>query len=330
MLSNPHQPTRVTPPATTCAATFVWLGVMVLLWGVSWPVTKLALASISPLWLASIRFGSAGLCLFGFVWWRGQLGRPPLADWPIVATMGFLQMMTFTGLGMIAMTRTDTSHAVLLAYTTPLWGVLVSWLALRQTPTRMQILALVVGLSGTMLICSPLEMDWNTPGTIMGSAFLLIGAVAWAVTIFHIRHHQWHTSPLALAPWQMMLAAIPLAVFAWMTEGAPVLTILDWHICAMLLFIGPVATSVCFVISAEQGRRLSVFAMSNFTLGVPLVGVASSWFFLGNHLTGLFAIGLALVLLGAILAAASGRSHPTPSIARAKQCRQEKISSASV
>ncbi|WP_308721498.1 DMT family transporter [Komagataeibacter xylinus] len=141
---------------------------MVLLWGASWPVTKLALATVSPLWLAAIRFGSAAICLFAFVWWKGLLARPPVGDWPIVASMGMLQMMTFTGLGMIAMTRTDTSHAVLLAYTTPFWGILVSWLAFRQTPTRMQFLALLVGLSGTALICSPLEMDCKYPTRIAG------------------------------------------------------------------------------------------------------------------------------------------------------------------
>jgi len=41
-----------------------------------------------------------------------------------------------------------------------------------------------------------------------------------------------------------------------------------------MFFIGPVATSACFVISAKHGHRISSFAMSNFTLGVPLVGMA--------------------------------------------------------
>ena len=129
-------------------------------------------------------------------------------------------MMAFTGLGMIAMTYTDTSRAVLLAYTTPLWGVLAAWLVLRQA-TRMQIIAPAVGLSGTALICSPMEMNWRAPGAAMGCLFLLVGAIAWSVTIPHIRHHRWTGSPLALAPWQMLLAAIPLAGCAWAVEGAP-------------------------------------------------------------------------------------------------------------
>ena len=60
--------------------------------------------------------------------------------------------------------------------------------------------------------------------------------------------------------------------------------------------------------SAEHGRRITIFAMSNFTLGVPLIGIVASWLFLGNRITGPFLIGPILVFSGAVIAAAAGRS----------------------
>ncbi|MFC7207794.1 hypothetical protein ACFQOZ_14605 [Comamonas endophytica] len=57
------------------------------------------------------------------------------------------------------------------------------------------------------------------------------------------------------------------------------------------------------MISAEHGRRISTFAMSNFTLGVPLVGILASVLLLGNRLSMLFAAGLCLVFSGMVLAA---------------------------
>ncbi|SPL62317.1 DMT family transporter [Ochrobactrum soli] len=285
--------------------TFLWLGVMVVLWGLSWPATKLALGTVPPLWLATLRFGSAAACLFVFVALRGKLQFPPRKDWPIVASMGFLQMMAFTGLGMIAMTHTDTSRAVLLAYTTPLWAVIMSWLLFKQVPSGRQITALAVGLAGVVIICSPLELDWTTPQTIIGCSFLLMGAICWSVVILHIRRHNWAASPLSLAPWQMLIATIPLSGFAYALEGAPTAIALDRELIELLFFIGPVATSACFVISAEYGRRITAFAMSNFTLGVPLIGIISSIAVLGNRITPAFAIGLVLVLSGMLLAAKS-------------------------
>ncbi|WP_349295711.1 DMT family transporter (plasmid) [Thioclava sp. 'Guangxiensis'] len=296
------------------ARTGTVLSVMVLLWGLSWPATQIALMQIPPLWLAAFRFGSAALCLFAFVALKGGLKLPARADLPIVLSMGLLQMTTFTGLGMIAMTVTDTSHAVLLAYTTPLWTLLLGWAAFGQRPDRQQMLALGLGLFGIALVCSPLETDWSQPGAFMGAGFLLVGAVAWSVVILHVKRHRWQGSALSLAPWQMALATLCLGGAALMIEGPSSRIRWSGELAAMLVLIGPVATSLCFVLAAEYGRRISAFAMSNFTLGVPLIGIAASVLLLSNHLSGIFLAGLTMVFCGMALAARtagrSGPSHP--------------------
>lgn len=298
--------TAAVSPFPTGLGTAAWLGLMVLLWGLSWPATRLALGTVPPLWLATFRFASAAVCLFVFVALRGQLRLPARQDWPIVASIGLLQMMTFTGLGMMAMLHVDTSRAVLLAYTTPLWSVLASWLLFRQAPARLQLLALLLGLAGVAVVCSPVEMDWARPGALTGALCLLVAAMAWALVILHIRRHRWAASPLALAPWQMLLASLPLAFLASLLEGSPAAISYNLDLFELLFFIGPVATSACFVISAEYGRRISTFAMSNCTLGVPLVGIAASVILLGSPLSPLFMLGLALIMAGMLLAVLAG------------------------
>lgn len=291
--------------SSSMKGTVCLLLVMVVLWGLSWPATKLALNAVPPLWLGAIRFGSAGVCLFIFVALKKQLRLPAKSDLPIVLSIGILQMVVFTGLGMIAMQYTDTSHAVLLAYTTPLWGIVSSWLLLRHTPSAIQICALVIGLAGIGLICSPLEMDWSKPGVVMGCAFLITGAISWSLVIVHVRHHKWTATPLSLAPWQMLIATLPLIGIARLIDGSPQAIHLSKGLLGLLFFIGPIATSVCFVISSEYGRRISVFAMSNFTLGVPLIGALASIVLLGTSLSGLFLAGLALVFAGVSMTAFS-------------------------
>ncbi|MCC6983643.1 MAG: EamA family transporter [Bauldia sp.] len=290
------------PARRADSETAVWLGAMVLLWGLSWPAMKLALGAVPPLWLGAIRFGSAAICLFVFLGIRGQLSLPPRKDWPILLSVGGLQMMAFTALGLIAMQHTDAGRAALLAYTTPLWGVIVAWLLVRQVPTGWQILALVIGMAGIAVIVSPLEMDWSQPGVLMGCVFLLLAAIAWSIVIVHVRRHSWTARPIRLAPWQMLLATIPLTIAAIVYEGSP--AAIEWspNLVALLAYIGPVATSACFVISAEYGRRVSTFAMSNITLGVPVVGVIASAILLGETVTVPLVIGLALIVAGVIVA----------------------------
>ncbi|WP_460116576.1 DMT family transporter [Pseudomonas sp. S2_C03] len=288
--------------------TYMWLAVMVLLWGSSWPITKLALQDVPPLWLATIRFSSAALCLFMYLILRGQLKLPVAKDLAIIASVGLLQMMAFTGLGLVAMVHIDTSRAVLLAYTTPLWCVLVAWLIFRETPSRMQVSALLIGLIGIAVVCSPGELDWSNKDTVLGAVFLILAAISWAIVILHIKRHHWVTSPLALAPWQMLLATVPLAIAATLTEGPPTSIKVSADLLEELFFIGPIATSACFVISAEFGRRVSTFAMSNFTMGVPLVGIVFSCLTLEATVSGKFLLGLCLVVFGVVIAALVARN----------------------
>ncbi|QDD88874.1 EamA family transporter [Pseudomonas oryzihabitans] len=290
------------------SSTYLCLGVMVLLWGSSWPVTKLALQSVPPLWLATIRFASAAVCLFAYLVARGQLRLPTRQDLPIIASVGLLQMMAFTGLGMVAMVHVDTSRAVLLAYTTPLWCVVVALVIFREIPSRLQITGLLVGMSGVAAVCAPGELDWAQQDTLLGAGFLLLAALSWAIVILHVKRHRWVTPALVLAPWQMLLATIPLAIAAYVSEGSPAAIVLDRKLAEELFFIGPIATSACFVISAEYGRRISTFGMSNFTLGVPLVGTLFSCLAFGATVSPLFLSGLGLVILGVVVSALASRA----------------------
>ncbi|MBK1665843.1 EamA family transporter [Rhodospirillum rubrum] len=285
------------------SSALVWLGVMVALWGFSWPVMKICVGLAPPLWLAAIRFTSSGLCLFAFLACRGELRLPPRADWPIVASVGGLQMMAFTGLGLVAMQYTDAGRAALLAYTTPLWAVVTAWIAFGQRPTAAQGVALCVGLSGVAVICSPADMDWGDSQVLLGNALLLLSAMCWSFVILHVRRHRFTARPIDLAPWQMLLAALPLIVIAASVDGSPLTIAWTPELIGFLIYFGPIATSACFVISSEYGRRVSAFAMSNITLGVPVIGMVSSILLLGERVTVPLIIGLALIVSGVALAA---------------------------
>lgn len=295
-------------PASTrfVVPTGIWLGLMVVLWGLSWPAMKLCLGSVPPLWLAALRFSSAGLVLFGILGVTGRLRWPPRADWPVLASVGLFQMMAFTALGLVAMRHTDAGRAALLAYTTPVWVMLGAWLVLRQRPSRGQFGAILLGLAGVAVVCSPLGMDWTAPDVLLGNSLLLLCAICWAVVILHVRRHRWVSHPLDLAPWQMLLAAVPLVVAAVTFEG-PLSVVWSPRLVGLLAFIGPVATSFCFVISSEVGRHIDSFSMSNATLGVPAIGLLSSALLLGERLSVALLVGLACLAAALVTAARAGR-----------------------
>ena len=279
---------------TTSSRDLFKLGIMVLLWGLSWPAMKICLHSISPLWLATLRFGSAALCLFLFTGIRGELKFPARQDIPIIASVSLLQMMAFTALGLIAMTKIGAGQAALLAYTTPLWVSLITVVVLRRSLERSQLYAVIAGLLGIVVVFSPSLFNGQL-AAIIGDIMLLAAALCWSIVIVHVKQHKWHSSPLMLAPWQMLLSALPLMLIALITEGIPHI---NWNteLVSLLVFIGPLATCFCFVISLAVGRRINPVSMSVATLGVPVIGLFSSILFLNESITLAIAVGVVLIL----------------------------------
>lgn len=278
----------------TSSGDLLKLGVMVLLWGFSWPAMKLCLHSVGPLWMAAIRFGSAAVCLFIFTGIRRELKLPVKQDMPIIASVSIFQMMAFTLLSLVAMSKIGAGQAALLAYTTPLWVSLITVVVLRQSLLKSQLYSVLAGLLGIVVVCAPSLLQGQA-SVMLGDLMLLGAAMCWSIVIVHVKQHRWHSSPLMLAPWQMLVSALPLTVLALMTEGVPQI-IWNAQLIGLLTFIGPIATCFCFVISLAVGRRISSVSMSIATLGVPVIGLFSSMLFLGERITLAIAVGVVLIL----------------------------------
>ena len=104
------------------------LGALVLIWAVSWPVIKVGIATVPPLWFGCLRYVVATICLFAFVAARGDLALPSRSDMRLVAASGALQMGALSALTGLALTIVPPGRASVLAFSTPLWVVpLAAW-----------------------------------------------------------------------------------------------------------------------------------------------------------------------------------------------------------
>ncbi len=281
---------------------YLLLAALTLLWGINWPIMKLGLEEVPPFWFAAARMAMGAACLFALLAWLGRLRVPPRGDWPVWASVAVFQMALFMGLINLGLSQVEAGRSAVLAYTTPLWVVPVAVLAFGEPLSAGRKLGLALGLVGLLVLLSPWELDWRDPDQIWGHAALLAGAAAWALAILHVRRHRWVSSPLVLAPWQM-LGALPFLILIAATTESLAETRLSGELLAVLVFNGPIATAFCFWAAVTLARRLPPITSTVGFLGVPAVGVASAALSLGETLTAGLLLGLALIA-GAILAIA--------------------------
>ena len=272
----------------------VLLAAVILLWGANWPVMKVGLELIPPLWFAAARVLLGAVCLFALLAARGRIRLPGRADLPVVVSISIFQIGLFLALVTIGLQYVDAGRAAILAYTTPLWVVPIAALILGERPHRAEAGALLLGLAGIGVLFNPQGFDFSDVRAVAGNAMLLAAALSWAVSIVHIRRHTWHMSPLQLMPWQMLIGGAALAIGAMITE--PVSDI-RWsaELVLVMAYNGPVASAFCFWAYVTVARRLPAITTALASLGVPVIGVLSSAIALGEPLSMTRVGGLSLI-----------------------------------
>lgn len=273
------------------------LAVAILLWGANWPVMKVGLAHIGPIWFSATRFALGALCLFAVQAATGSLRLPARRDLPLVLSVGVFQMLAFTVLGSMAMTQVSAGRSAILAYTTPLWVTPAALLFGGERPSARQMVGTGLGILGVVILVNPLTLDWQQTHVLHANLMLLAAALCWALCIIHLRHHRNGAAAYQLAPWQMLVATVPLMAGArWVEgpyngDGSPAF----W---TTAFFVGVVATAFCFCAVNSASKWLSSTSMASAMLAVPVVGLLASVLFLGERMTMVLAVGLAAIVAG--------------------------------
>ena len=273
----------------------ILLGLLVVVWAASWPIIKIGLASVPPIWFAVVRYAIATVVLTAIVGMRGELRWPSRTDRRLVLLSGLLQMGVFAALSTRALTMLPPGRASILAYSTPLWvHPLAVWRKQERSSWR-SALGVVMGVAGILVIAAP-TLAHGERGALSAIAMLLLAAGAWAVTIVFVRGHRFTTNPLALAPWQTAVATALLLSVASATE-APPHTINGQGLLA-LLYVGPIATAFAYWAVVEVGRSLPATTLSVALLATPSLGLMISAVALKEPVGVPLLAGMALVGVG--------------------------------
>lgn len=276
--------------------------IVILAWGLTWPVNKVVLMSLSPLWAVTLRSVIATVALFALTAWRGRITPPPREDLPVLLSITLLHMVGFNLLASWGLGLVPTGRTVVLAYTTPLWVAPGAALFLREPLTARRTIGVLVGLAGLVTLFNPLTLDWSDRAVVLGNLAVLIAALLWAASILHIRAHRWRSTPFALIPWETLLSTALLAPIALTISPLPDV---DWSpsFLGLLFYLGIVGTAVAYWAAATASRLLPAGTTSLGLLTTPVVSVITATLWLGEPLSLSLVVAIVLVLGGVAIGA---------------------------
>ena len=287
----------VAPPGSVAAKGWMMLALTTLLFGATWPLVRVGVTPMPPVWFACIRIIGASALLFVFLAVIGRLRMPSRQDVPAILSVGICMMGAFVVLSHIGMQWVEAGRAALLVYTVPLWVTPFAVVMLRERLSRARIMGLVIGLAGLAILFNPLGFDWTDRNVILGNGILVVASMLWAVSIIQMRMHVYRLDTLQLAPWQLLVSAIITFVAAMVLERDRSIAWSDADTMTVLV-AGTLLLAVSLSIGTAAVRHLPAITASVGFLGVPVVSMLLGAAFLGEAIGATLIAGLVVILVG--------------------------------
>jgi drug/metabolite transporter (DMT)-like permease len=267
---------------------------MVIIWGYSWVVMKIALRHAHPFDFAAVRVGIGCVLLFALVKARGR--GLALPSYRMAVMLGLLQVGLFVALSHFALLYAGPGKTSVLVFTMPFWMIVFAHFIIHERMRGAQWIAVALAFAGLVLIVAPWELT-----SLTGSLLAVSAGAVWAITA--VLSKKWPTAagdPLLFTAWQLLFGCIALTVLAVVHPHSPI----EWNaeFIWTLLFSSVLATAIGWWLWTYVLATMPAGIAGLNSLGIPVIAVLASALQLGERpppleLAGMLAIGAALALL---------------------------------
>src|SRR5829696_1064715 len=262
-----------------------------LIWGLTVPMSKVAMGWFDPLWLTAARFAAAAPVLALAA--RGSLREAMTLR---VAAWGVLFYGAVVGVQNIGVAMTSVSHGALICGSVPAFVALVALASGRSSAGAAAWTGFAIAALGVLLVAGT-----GGGSSLLGDALVLVAAAISAFYVVAQPSVLNGRDPAAVTAVQMTAGALAVAPLALAFEGFPPATAaptLD-ELTAFAALAG-LGSVVPFVLYAYGQKRVSPEVAGAFVNLEPLVGAMIGAFAFGDPFGGTQLLG-ATAILGGIL-----------------------------
>jgi drug/metabolite transporter (DMT)-like permease len=276
-------------------AVWVALAALYLIWGSTYLGIEVAMRTMPPLLMLSLRFLVAGAVLWLLVG-RGQ--RPTLRHWRAAVMIGAALLLFGNGGVAIAQETIDTGTVALIVGSVPLWLALLDRVFLGQRLAPAAVAGLVVGFGGVAFLAGGAG-----GGSLGGAAVVLVGSLAWAGGSLYARRAPAPERPLAGAALQMLAGGVllGLAGLARGEAGQFEPAAVSGESVLALVYLIAIGSLVGFSAYVWLLRNAPTSLVGTYAYVNPVVAVALGTLVLGESLGARVLLGGGAILAAVIL-----------------------------
>lgn len=275
-------------------ADLILLSLLTLFWGVNWPIMKFAVTNFPPLAFRSLSMIIALVVVFVYIRLSGEKLYVPKIDRQRVVSLTIGNMLIWHLCSIYAIKLLSSGRAAIIGYTMPVWALLASVIFFRGKLTWRGGLGVLFAMSATFLLAA--EEFTAFLGQPIGLGIMMAAAISWGIGTAMMNHYKISISNAALTFWMMVITSCFLFVGTILFERHHwrMPTNGEW---AAIGFNGIVVFAFCHIVWFRIARKLPPVASSLSIMLIPVLGVFSGSWMLGEVIGAGDITALVLILL---------------------------------
>lgn len=258
---------------------YILLALLILSWGVNWPVMKLGVREFPPLTFRTLSM-IGGLVVIGIA---ARLQREPLripaGEALTIIKLAVPNMLVWHAMIILGVKLLSSGRAAILGYTMPVWAVLSGFAFFGDRISGRALLGVVLAMTGAALLLS--SEFANLSGQPLGTLFALLAAAAWGFGTVLMKRTKLDMPTISLTFWMLALTSSVMCVLSllfersqWRMPGA-----VEW---AAILYNAAIIFGFAHVVWFRLARLLPPVMSSLSVMFIPVVGTFSGAWMLGE------------------------------------------------
>lgn len=277
--------------------------VTVTIWGSTFVFTKMLLQDgLSPAQIFALRFTIAYVLLAASSLRQWRWFASTLRDELLLVALGVSGGSLYFLTENEALRHTATTNVSLIVCSCPLAAAVLIGLRYRnERMNRHQLAGTLMAVAGVAAVV--LNGHFVLHLSPLGDLLALAACLCWAVySLLIIPLYRAYSSVFITRKVFFYGLVTIIPYFLW-KPGFPSLDLLlQPAVAANLLFLGCVASMLCFVLWTWVMKRLGAIVATNYVFLNPIATIVFAWWLLDEQITVWFLMGTALILVGIYLA----------------------------
>ena len=274
------------------------LALLAGLWGSSYLLIKVALATIPPVSLIALRVTLAAVFLLVIMSLQGARFPKDRESWRLLLVQALLSAAVPWTLLAWGQQHIDSGLAGVLNSTSPVFVFFITLLVTRhEVVTAWKLIGALLGIVGVALIMG-MDVTRGLGQQVAGEIAVLLSALLFALAAIHGKHFS-SISPTVTAAGTMIWSTACLVPLSLITESPWTLTPSPPAIAAAVV-LGTFNTGVALLIYFRLVRTLGSMGVASQSYLRMGVSVLLGMFVLGESITLEIGLGLAAVIVGVL------------------------------